>query len=99
MAGNQMPLVLLLQDRLLTLADIHHIRTARIESAGGRRIQKIRRLSGNGAQADSFTFDAGECFDEPWVYGWSGFLKIETASPYSTILPAYIVATFSHVSA
>ncbi len=47
------------------LADIHHIGTARIESASGRRIQKIRRLSRNGAQADPFTFDAGECFDEP----------------------------------
>src|SRR5438094_2490463 len=65
MAGNQMPLVLLLQDRLLMLADIHHIRTARIESARWRRIQKIRRLSGYGAQADPLTFDAGECFDEP----------------------------------
>ena len=42
---------------------------------------------------------AGSTASRPCVYGWRGFLKSSSTSATSTMFPAYITATLSHISA
>ena len=54
------------------LADVHNVGTARVEPAGGWRMEEVGGRSWDGLESYSFSFDARKCFDQSLRVGMLG---------------------------
>src|SRR5690606_21858351 len=61
---------------------------------GSTRLGGVPGMDTMGARS---AYMSGNAWTRPCVYGWRGFVNTSSTGPYSTMRPAYMTATSSHV--